>query len=126
MLFHGRGLPHPYSHPGFWLRFGERRVDYAASIEPVEPDPRGRKGNMRILGVVGIVLALAICGYLVVSYWHEGTKIQETFQAIPGASGTDQAGAPMDVTKQGLEQRFAPTLEQERQRVEQANRAASQ
>ncbi len=81
---------------------------------------------MRILGIAGIVLALAICGYLVVSYLREGTKIQETLQAIPGASSAGQARAPVDVTKRGLEQRLAPTLDQERQRVEQANKAASQ
>jgi hypothetical protein len=81
---------------------------------------------MRILGIAGIVLALAICGYLVASYLHQGTKIQETLEAVPGASGAGQAGAPADVTGRGLEQRLAPTLDQERQRVEQANKAASQ
>jgi type VI protein secretion system component VasK len=81
---------------------------------------------MRILGIAGLVLALAIVGYLVVSYLHEGTKIRETLQGVPEASGTSQAGAPVDLTKRGLEQRLAPTLDQERQRVEQTNKAASQ
>jgi hypothetical protein len=71
---------------------------------------------MRILGIAGIVLALAICGYLVVSYLHAGTKIQETLEAVP----------PGDVTGRGLEQRLAPTLDQERQRVEQTNKAVTQ
>ena len=30
---------------------------------------------MRILGIAGLVLALAIVGYLVASYLQEGTKI---------------------------------------------------
>jgi hypothetical protein len=32
----------------------------------------------------------------------------------------------VDVTKRGLEQRLAPTLDQERQRVQDTNKAASQ
>jgi type VI protein secretion system component VasK len=78
---------------------------------------------MRVLGIAGLVLALAIAGYLVVSYLHEGTKIQETLQTVPGASGTSQ---PVDVTRRGLERRLAPTLDQERQRVEETNKAAGQ
>lgn len=81
---------------------------------------------MRILGIAGLVLALAIVGYLIVSYLQEGTKIQETLQTVPGASGASQTGAPVDVTKRGLEQRLAPALNQERQRVEDTNKAVSQ
>jgi uncharacterized protein YoxC len=81
---------------------------------------------MRILGIAGLVLALAIVGYLVVSYLQEGTKIQETLQTVPGASGSSQTGQPVDVTKRGLEQRLAPVLDQERQRVQDTNKAASQ
>ncbi len=81
---------------------------------------------MRILGIAGLVLALAIVGYLIVSYLQEGTKIQETLQTVPGASGASQMGAPVDVTKRGLEQRLAPALNQERQRVEDTNKAVSQ
>jgi type VI protein secretion system component VasK len=82
-----------------------------------------RRSGMRVLGIAGLVLALAIAGYLVVSYLHEGTKIQETLQTVPGASGTSQ---PVDVTRRGLERRLAPTLDQERQRVEETNKAAGQ
>lgn len=81
---------------------------------------------MRILGIAGLVLALAIVGYLVVSYLHEGTQIQETLQAVPGAPAASQPGQPVDVTKRGLEQRLAPVLDQERQRVQETNRAAGQ
>ncbi len=81
---------------------------------------------MRILGIAGLVLALTIVGYLVVSYLEEGTKIQETLQSVPGASGANRPGEPVDVTKRGLEQRLAPALDQERQRVQDTNKAASQ
>jgi len=81
---------------------------------------------MRILGIAGLVLALAIVGYLVVSYLQEGTKIQETLQTVPGAPGANRPGVPVDVTKRGLEQRLAPTLDQERQRVQDTNKAANQ
>ena len=80
---------------------------------------------MRLLGIAGLVLALAIVGYLVVSYLHEGTKVEQALQAVPEASGTSQSGQPVDVTKRGLEQRLSPVLDQERQRVQEANKAAS-
>lgn len=81
---------------------------------------------MRILGIAGLVLALAIVGYLVVSYLREGAKIQETLQGVPGPPGSSQPGQPVDVTKRGLEQRLAPALDQERQRVQDTNKAAGQ
>ena len=81
---------------------------------------------MKILGIAGLVLALAIVGYLVVSHLQEGTKIQETLRTPPGASGASGAAQPVDVTKRGLEQRLAPILDQERQRVQDTNKAASQ
>ena len=81
---------------------------------------------MRIFGIAGLVLALAIVGYLVVSYLQEGTKIQETLQSVPGASGGSRPGEPVDVTRLGLDQRLAPALDQERQRVQETNKAASQ
>lgn len=81
---------------------------------------------MRILGIAGLVLALAIAGYLVVSYLQEGTQIQQTLQSVPGGSGGNRPGEPVDLTKRGLEQRLAPTLDQERQRVQDTNKAADQ
>ncbi len=80
---------------------------------------------MRILGIAGLVLALAIVGYLVVSYLQEGTRTQQTLQSVPGTSG-GSSGEPVDVTKRGLEQRLAPVLNQERQRVQDANKAVSE
>ena len=81
---------------------------------------------MKILGIASLVLALAIVGYLVVSYLQEGARIQETLRTAPGASGAGGAAQPVDVTKRGLEQRLAPALDQERQRVQDTNKAASQ
>ena len=81
---------------------------------------------MRILGIAGLVLALAIVGYLVVSYLQEGTKIQETLQSVPGAPSATQSSQPADLTRRGIEQRLSPILEQERKRVQDANRAADQ
>lgn len=81
---------------------------------------------MRILGIAGLVLALAVLGYLVASYLKEGTKIQETLQTAPGSPGPGQPGQPVDLTKRGLDQRLAPVLDQERQRVQDVNKAADQ
>jgi uncharacterized protein YoxC len=81
---------------------------------------------MRVLGVAGLVLALAIVGYLVVSYLQEGTKIQKTLQSVPGTPAATQSGQPVDLTRRGIEQRLSPILEQERQRIQDANRAADQ
>jgi hypothetical protein len=81
---------------------------------------------MRLLGIAGLVLALAIVGYLVVSYLHEGTKVEQALQTVPGASGSAQSGKPVDVTKSGLEQRLSPVLNQERQRVQDTDKAANQ
>ena len=81
---------------------------------------------MRILGIAGLVLGLAVFGYLVASYLQEGTKIQETLQTAPGSPGPGQPGQPVDLTKRGLDQRLAPVLDQERQRVQDVNKAADQ
>jgi hypothetical protein len=81
---------------------------------------------MRVLGIAGLVLALAIVGYLAVSYLQEGAKVQETLQGIPGSPAAGQSGQPVNPTRRGIEQRLSPILEQERKRVEDANRAAGQ
>ncbi len=78
---------------------------------------------MRILGIAGLVVALAIVGYLVVSYMHEGAKVRETLRVLPGVPS---ATGPVDPTKRGLEERLAPILDQERQRVQETNKAADQ
>ncbi len=81
---------------------------------------------MRVLGVAGLVLALAIVGYLVVSYLQEGAKIQGTLQSVPGTPEASQSGQPVDLTRRGIEQRLSPILEQEQKRVQDANRASGQ
>jgi hypothetical protein len=77
---------------------------------------------MRVLGLAGLVLALAIVGYLVVGYLGEAGKAQEALQAMPGTS----PGGPADVTRRGLERRLAPVLDQERQRIEATSKAVGQ
>ena len=78
---------------------------------------------MRVLGLAGLVLALAIMGYLVVSYVQQGGRVQESLQAIPGAP---TPAGPVDPTKRGLEKRLAPILDQERQRVQETDKAVDQ
>ena len=78
---------------------------------------------MRVLGLAGLVLALAIVGYLVLSYVQQGEKVQQNLQTIPGAATTS---GPVDPTKRGLERRLAPILDQERQRVQETDKAADQ
>jgi hypothetical protein len=78
---------------------------------------------MRVLGLAGLVLALAIVGYLIVGYLGEAGKAQDALQAMPGAS---PPGRPTDVTRRGLEQRLAPVLDQERQRIEATSKAVGQ
>lgn len=78
---------------------------------------------MRILGIAGMVLALAIVGYLVVSYVQQGSRVQESLQTLPGSPTTS---GPLDPTKRGLERRLAPILDQERQRVQETEKAAGQ
>lgn len=78
---------------------------------------------MRVLGLAGLVLALAIVGYLVVSYVQQGEKVQENLQAIPGAPATS---GPVNPTRRGLEKRLAPNLDQERQRVQETDKATDQ
>jgi len=77
---------------------------------------------MKVLGLAGLLLALAILGYLIVGYLGEAGKAQHALQAVPGAT----PGGPVDVTKSGLEQRLAPILDQERKRVEETNKATGQ
>jgi hypothetical protein len=75
---------------------------------------------MRIFGLAGVVLALAIVGYLILGYLGEAGKAKDALQTLPGSS----PGSPVDVTRRGIEQRLAPILEQERQRVEATSKAA--
>jgi hypothetical protein len=77
---------------------------------------------MKILGLAGLVLALAILGYLVVGYLSETGKVQDALRAVPGS----QTGQPADLSKRGLEERLSPTLDLERKRVEETTKALDQ
>jgi len=77
---------------------------------------------MKILGLAGLVIALAILGYLIVGYLGEVGKTQDALQTVPGA----QPGQPVDLTKRGLEQRLSPILDQERKRIEETTKAVGQ
>jgi hypothetical protein len=81
---------------------------------------------MRILGIAGLLLALAIVGYMIVTYMGEAGRAQDALRAVPGSSAESRSGRPADITKQGLEQRLAPILDQERKRVEEANTVPGQ
>ncbi len=81
---------------------------------------------MRVLGIAGLLLALAIGGYLIVTYVSEMGRTQDPLQRGPGdPTGTEQ-GHSADLTKRGVERRMAPVLEQERKRVEETNRVSGQ
>jgi len=80
---------------------------------------------MKVLGLAGLVLALALVGYLVVGYLGAAGKAQETFGTLPGSTGAGQPARP-DLTKRGLEERLAPILDLERKRAEEAGRIAGQ
>jgi hypothetical protein len=77
---------------------------------------------MKILGLAGLVLALAVLGYLIVGYLSETGKVQDALRTSPGS----QAGQPVDVTKRGLQERLAPILDLERSRVEETTKATDQ
>ena len=81
---------------------------------------------MRSLAIGGLLLAMAILGYLIVTYVGETGRTQDALRAVPGASTGAQPRQPVDVTKRGLEQRLAPILDQERIRVEEANKEPGQ
>jgi hypothetical protein len=84
--------------------------------------PDGEEARMRVLGLAGLAIALAILGYLIVGYLGEAGKAQDALRAVPGS----QAGQPVDLSKRGLEQRLSPILDQQRQRIEETTKAAGQ
>jgi hypothetical protein len=81
---------------------------------------------MRILGIAGLLLALAIVGYMIVTYMGEADYALDALRAVPGSPAESRSGRPADMTKRGLEQRLAPILDQERKRVEEANTVPDQ
>ena len=81
---------------------------------------------MRILGIAGLLLAVAMAGYLIVTYVGEVGRAQDALRTGPGGPTGAERGQPADLTKRGLEQRLAPILEQERKRVEEADKVSGQ
>jgi len=80
---------------------------------------------MKVLGLAGLVLVLALVGYLILGYLGEAGKAQESLRMLPGSTGAGQPAHP-DVTRRGLEERLAPVLDLERKRVEETGRIAGQ
>ena len=81
---------------------------------------------MRILGIAGLLLALAIVGYMIATYMQEAGRAHDALRSVPGSSAESRSGQPADMTKRGLEQRLAPILDQERKRVEETNTVPDQ
>jgi hypothetical protein len=79
---------------------------------------------MRVLGLVGLVLGLALVAYLVLGYLNDTASIQRTLQGDTAPVGEAQSPARTDLSRKGLEQRLAPTLDRAKERAEQADRAA--
>jgi hypothetical protein len=77
---------------------------------------------MRVLGLAGEVLALAVVGYLIVGYLTEAGRAQEALRMLPPAGSAQ----PADARARGLEERLSPVLDRERRRVEETDRAAGQ
>jgi hypothetical protein len=78
---------------------------------------------MRILGLAGLVLGLALIGFLVVAYLNDATRIQTTLQGGADPPGGERAAPSGELTRRGLEQRLAPVLDRARERAEQTDRA---
>jgi len=81
---------------------------------------------MRILGLAGLLLGLAIIGYVVVAYLNEATRVQATLDGGTRAAGEAPRQSPRDLSRRGLEQRLSPILDGAKERAEQANRAADE
>jgi len=76
---------------------------------------------VRALGFAGLVIALAILGYLIVGYLGEAGKARDMLRTGPGSQHEQ-----LDPTTRGLERRLSPILDQERERVEATTKAATQ
>ncbi len=77
---------------------------------------------MRVLGLVGLVLGLALVAYLVLAYLNDTASIQRTLQGATAPAGQD--AAPTDLSRKGLERRLSPVLDRAKERAEQADRTA--
>ncbi len=79
---------------------------------------------MRVLGLLGLVLGLAIVAYLVLAYLNDTASIQRTLQDAAAPAGQAPGAAPTDLSRKGLERRLSPILDRAKERAEQADRAA--
>ena len=102
---------------GFRLPFRTPPLDWAT---PACLGAAGERSGapMRILGLAGLVLGLALIGYLVVAYLNEGTGIQATLDGGTTPLGGEPAAGPRDLTHRGLQQRLAPILDRAKERAE--------
>lgn len=81
---------------------------------------------MRILGLAGLLLGLAILGYVVVAYLNEATRVRATLDGGTRAAGEVPTQSSKDLSRRGLEQRLSPILDGAKERAEQANRATDE
>jgi len=79
---------------------------------------------VRVLGLVGLVLGLALVAYLVLAYLSDTANIQRTLQGASAPTGQMPGAAPTDLSRKGLEQRLSPILDRARERADQADRPA--
>lgn len=79
---------------------------------------------MRILGLVGLVLGLALVAYLVLAYLNDTAHIQSTLRGGPGPAGQTSSTASNDLSRKGLEQRLSPILDRAKERAGQADQVA--
>jgi hypothetical protein len=79
---------------------------------------------MRVLGLVGLVLGLALVAYLVLAYLNDTASLQRTLQGTTAPAGQTQGAASIDLGRKGLERRLSPALDRAKERAEQADRAA--
>jgi hypothetical protein len=79
---------------------------------------------MRLLGLVGLVVGLALVAYLVLGYLNDTASIRQTLQGDAGPLGQAPVAAPTDLSRKGLEQRLSGVLGRAKERADQADRLA--
>jgi ABC-type iron transport system FetAB permease component len=79
---------------------------------------------MRVLGLIGLLLGLALVAYLVLGYLNETASTHRMLQEAAAPLGQAPGAAPTDLSRKGLEQRLSPVLDRAKERADQADRAA--
>ena len=79
---------------------------------------------MRVLGLVGLVLGMALVAYLALAYLNDTASMQQTLQGATAPEGQTPRAAPTDLSRKGLEQRLSPVLDRAKERADQADRVA--